>query len=87
MRSPVQTTQQPGPSELAEVKSNLSAAEEQNSKLTEQLTNANATVEQYRAVVLTLEDSLKNEKEVKLMPFLFAIMRARMHTPSHSAFS
>uniref|UniRef100_A0A3Q3DI37 Nucleoprotein TPR-like n=1 Tax=Hippocampus comes TaxID=109280 RepID=A0A3Q3DI37_HIPCM len=63
VRSPVQTTQQPGPSELAEVKSNLNAAEEQNSKLTEQLTNANATVEQYRAVVLTLEDSLKNEKE------------------------
>ncbi|XP_019724832.1 nucleoprotein TPR-like isoform X2 [Hippocampus comes] len=65
VRSPVQTTQQPGPSELAEVKSNLNAAEEQNSKLTEQLTNANATVEQYRAVVLTLEDSLKNEKELR----------------------
>ncbi|XP_077413772.1 nucleoprotein TPR-like isoform X2 [Vanacampus margaritifer] len=63
VRSPVQTTQQPAMSELAEAKSNLSAAEEQNSKLEEQLNNANATVEQYRAVVLTLEDSLKNEKE------------------------
>ncbi|XP_077393151.1 nucleoprotein TPR-like [Festucalex cinctus] len=62
VRSPVQTTQQPGISELAEVKSNLTAAEEQNNKLEEQLKNANATVEQYRAVVLTLEDSLKNDK-------------------------
>ncbi|XP_057713780.1 nucleoprotein TPR-like isoform X1 [Corythoichthys intestinalis] len=63
VRSPVQTTQQAGLSELAEVKSNLNAAEEQINKLAEQLKNANATVEQYRAVVLTLEDSLKNEKE------------------------
>lgn len=42
----------------------LRTAEEQNSELAEQLKNANATVEQYRAVVLTLEDSLKKEKEV-----------------------
>ncbi|XP_061653390.1 nucleoprotein TPR-like isoform X3 [Phyllopteryx taeniolatus] len=63
VRSPVQSTQHPGLSELAEVKGNLNAAEEQNNKLSEQLKNANATVEQYRAVVLTLEDSLKNEKE------------------------
>ncbi|XP_037131815.1 nucleoprotein TPR-like isoform X1 [Syngnathus acus] len=62
VRSPVQTSQ-PGLSELAEVKSNLNAAEEQNGKLAEQLSIANATVEQYRAVVLSLEDSLKNEKE------------------------
>ncbi|XP_049602686.1 nucleoprotein TPR isoform X2 [Syngnathus scovelli] len=61
VRSPVQTSQ-PGLSELAEVKSNLSAAEEQISKLAEQLKIANATVDQYRAVVLSLEDSLKNEK-------------------------
>uniref|UniRef100_A0A671VD53 Translocated promoter region, nuclear basket protein n=1 Tax=Sparus aurata TaxID=8175 RepID=A0A671VD53_SPAAU len=32
-------------------------------ELIEQLKNANANVEQYRAVVLTLEDSLKKEKE------------------------
>lgn len=49
--------------ELAEVKGLLHTAEEQNAELTEQLKNANATVEQYRAVVLTLEDSLKKEKE------------------------
>ncbi|KAL7386103.1 hypothetical protein ABVT39_004054 [Epinephelus coioides] len=49
--------------ELAEVKGLLRTAEEQKSELAEQLKNANATVEQYRAVVLTLEDSLKKEKE------------------------
>ncbi|XP_034744113.1 nucleoprotein TPR-like isoform X2 [Etheostoma cragini] len=48
---------------LAELKSLLRTAEEQNNELAEQLKNANATVEQYRAVVLTLEDSLKKEKE------------------------
>ena len=42
----------------------LHTAEEQNNELAEQLKNANATVEQYKAVVLTLEDSLKKEKEV-----------------------
>uniref|UniRef100_A0A3Q1GEV0 Translocated promoter region a, nuclear basket protein n=1 Tax=Acanthochromis polyacanthus TaxID=80966 RepID=A0A3Q1GEV0_9TELE len=51
---------------LREVKGLLRSAEEQNSELTEQLKNANTTVEQYRAVVLTLEDSLKKEKEVEL---------------------
>lgn len=58
---------QPAPSqqELAEVKGLLHTAEEQNAELTEQLKNANTTVEQYRAVVLTLEDSLKKEKEVQ----------------------
>ncbi|XP_074544263.1 nucleoprotein TPR-like isoform X2 [Halichoeres trimaculatus] len=49
--------------ELVEVRGLLRAAEEQNTELSEQLKNANATVEQYRAVVLTLEDSLKKEKE------------------------
>uniref|UniRef100_A0A8D0DES5 Nucleoprotein TPR n=1 Tax=Sander lucioperca TaxID=283035 RepID=A0A8D0DES5_SANLU len=49
--------------ELAELKGLLRTAEEQNNELAEQLKNANATVEQYRAVVLTLEDSLKKEKE------------------------
>ncbi|XP_039999046.1 nucleoprotein TPR isoform X2 [Xiphias gladius] len=57
--------QQPSQSEqeLAEVKGLLHTAEEKNSELVEQLKNANSTVEQYRAVVLTLEDSLKKEKE------------------------
>ncbi|XP_067330220.1 nucleoprotein TPR isoform X2 [Channa argus] len=49
--------------ELSEVKGHLHSAEEQNSELAEQLKNANNTVEQYRSVVLTLEDSLKKEKE------------------------
>uniref|UniRef100_A0A3Q1C8H4 Nucleoprotein TPR n=1 Tax=Amphiprion ocellaris TaxID=80972 RepID=A0A3Q1C8H4_AMPOC len=51
--------------ELSEVKGLLRSAEEQNSELAEQLKNANTTVEQYRAVVLTLEDSLKKEKEMR----------------------
>uniref|UniRef100_A0AAQ5Z1Z6 Nucleoprotein TPR n=1 Tax=Amphiprion ocellaris TaxID=80972 RepID=A0AAQ5Z1Z6_AMPOC len=61
-------SQQPSQSEqeLSEVKGLLRSAEEQNSELAEQLKNANTTVEQYRAVVLTLEDSLKKEKEVEL---------------------
>ncbi|KAM8851015.1 nucleoprotein TPR-like [Spinachia spinachia] len=66
VRSPVPTvTQQLSQSEqeVAEVKSSLRAAEEQKGELTEQLRNANATVEQYSAVVLALEDSLKKEKE------------------------
>lgn len=46
------------------MKSSLRTAEEQKGELMEQLKNANATVEQYKAVVLTLEDSLKKEKEV-----------------------
>lgn len=75
----VSTVRSPGPAasqqtsqleqELAEVKGHLLAAEEQNSELAEQLKNANAIVDQYRAVVLTLEDSLKKEKEVKLFFF------------------
>uniref|UniRef100_A0A3B3VZB4 Translocated promoter region, nuclear basket protein n=1 Tax=Poecilia latipinna TaxID=48699 RepID=A0A3B3VZB4_9TELE len=49
--------------ELSDLKAQLRSAEEQNAELAEQLKNANATVEQYRSVVLTLEDSLKKEKE------------------------
>ncbi|XP_029930034.1 nucleoprotein TPR-like isoform X3 [Myripristis murdjan] len=51
--------------ELAEVKSRLCDAEEQKSELAEQLKNANTTVEKYKAVVLTLEDSLKKEKQAR----------------------
>lgn len=67
VRSPVPAAaQQPSQSEqeLVEVKGLLRTAEEQKGELAEQLKNANTTVEQYRAVVLTLEDSLKKEKEV-----------------------
>ncbi|XP_041658581.1 nucleoprotein TPR-like isoform X2 [Cheilinus undulatus] len=66
VRSPVPTASQQlskSEQELEEVKGLLRVAEEQNSELAEQLKNANATVEQYRAVVLTIEDSLKKEKE------------------------
>uniref|UniRef100_A0A671VEW7 Translocated promoter region, nuclear basket protein n=1 Tax=Sparus aurata TaxID=8175 RepID=A0A671VEW7_SPAAU len=56
-------TPTPSEQELIEVKGLLRTAEEQKNELAEQLKNANANVEQYRAVVLTLEDSLKKEKE------------------------
>nr|XP_019964353.1 PREDICTED: nucleoprotein TPR-like isoform X2 [Paralichthys olivaceus] len=64
-QAPAASQQPPSQSEqeIAEVKGLLRTAEEQNSELAEQLKNANTTVEQYRAVVLTLEDSLKKEKE------------------------
>lgn len=60
--------------ELVEVKGLLRTAEEQNGELAEQLKNANASVEQYRAVVLTLEDSLKKEKEVQLFVLFFCFI-------------
>ncbi|KAI4809983.1 hypothetical protein KUCAC02_018833, partial [Chaenocephalus aceratus] len=66
LRSPVPAASQQlsqSEQELAEVTGLLRTAEERNRELTEQLENANARVEQYRAVVLTLEDSLKKEKE------------------------
>ncbi|XP_029970537.1 nucleoprotein TPR-like isoform X3 [Salarias fasciatus] len=66
VRSPVPAAPQQSSQseqELSEVKGLLRAAEEQNNELTEQLKNTNATVQQYRSVVLTLEDSLKKEKE------------------------
>lgn len=71
--------------ELAEVKGHLRTAEEQNGELAEQLKNANATVEQYRAVVLTLEDSLKKEKEVTTFFFVFVILSLLLvsDTPVH----
>uniref|UniRef100_A0A3Q4C0N2 Uncharacterized protein n=1 Tax=Mola mola TaxID=94237 RepID=A0A3Q4C0N2_MOLML len=50
----------------------LCTAEEQKSELAEHLKNANAIVEQYRAMVLTLEDNLKKEKEVQ---FCFVFFR------------
>lgn len=59
--------------ELVEVKGLLRSAEEQNGELAEQLKNANGSVEQYRAVVLTLEDSLKKEKEVLLFVYLYVL--------------
>ncbi|XP_041848028.1 nucleoprotein TPR isoform X2 [Melanotaenia boesemani] len=66
VRSPVPAASQQSSQseqELSEIKALLRSAEEQNTELAEQLKNANATVEQYKSVVLTLEDSLKKEKE------------------------
>ncbi|KAM3865905.1 nucleoprotein TPR-like [Diretmus argenteus] len=72
LRAPVRapapsTSHQPGQSEreLAEVKGRLRAVEERCSGLAEQLKNANTTVEKYKAVVLSLEDSLKKEKQLR----------------------
>lgn len=76
MRSPVPTASQQSSQleqELVEVKGLLRSAEERNGELAEQLKNANASVEQYRAVVLTLEDSLKKEKEVLLFVYLYVL--------------
>lgn len=52
--------------ELQEVKGQLHTTEQKNADLTEQLKNTNANVERYRVVVLTLEETLKREKEVFL---------------------
>lgn len=52
--------------ELQEVKDHLHTTEQKNAELTEQLNIANANVENYRVVVLTLEETLKEEKEVFL---------------------
>uniref|UniRef100_A0A669DHI5 Nucleoprotein TPR n=1 Tax=Oreochromis niloticus TaxID=8128 RepID=A0A669DHI5_ORENI len=51
----------------SEATSLLRSVEEKKSELEEQLKSANASVEQYRSVVLTLEDSLEKEKEVQLL--------------------
>lgn len=51
---------------LEEVKGHLHTTEQKNAELTEQLKNANGNVEHYRVVVLTLEETLKREKEVFL---------------------
>ncbi len=85
VHSPVPTASQQtnqSEQELVEVKGRLRTAEEQKSELAEQLKIANASVEQYRAVVLTLEDSLKKEKEVRL--FDLFDMLSNLLTPSVS---
>lgn len=52
--------------ELQEVKGQLHNTEQKNAELTEQLKNTNANLERYRVVVLTLEETVKKEKEVLL---------------------
>ncbi|KAG7457192.1 hypothetical protein MATL_G00243860 [Megalops atlanticus] len=62
--------QRPGPKvarvaeDMEELRSRLRQAEEQNSDLTERLKSATTSVEQYRSMVLTLEESLSKEKQV-----------------------
>ncbi|CAI5642275.1 unnamed protein product [Oreochromis niloticus] len=68
VRSPVPAASQltsQSEQELLEVKGLLRSVEEKKSELEEQLKSANASVEQYRSVVLTLEDSLEKEKELR----------------------
>lgn len=92
VRSPVPAAS-PLPSqseqELSEVRGLLRSVEEKNSELEEQLKNANATVEQYRSVVLTLEDSLKREKEVLLPAFIHNLshLLTQQHSDLCSCFS
>lgn len=50
--------------ELEEVRGRLQQAEKQISDLQERLQNASTNVEQYRTVVLSLEESLSKEKQV-----------------------
>ncbi|XP_066548647.1 nucleoprotein TPR isoform X2 [Amia ocellicauda] len=47
-----------------ELRSSLKKTEEQNGDLRERLKNATSNVEQYRAMVLSLEESLNKEKQV-----------------------
>ncbi|XP_036409824.1 nucleoprotein TPR isoform X2 [Megalops cyprinoides] len=62
--------QRPGPKvarvaeDIEELRSRLRQAEEQNSDLTERLKSATSSVDQYRSMVLTLEESLSKEKQV-----------------------
>lgn len=71
--------------ELIEVKGQLRSAEEQNGELAEQLKITSASVEQYRTVVLTLEDSLKKEKEVRLFFFLTLYLFTEIHYKQHNS--
>uniref|UniRef100_A0A671N5R0 Nucleoprotein TPR n=1 Tax=Sinocyclocheilus anshuiensis TaxID=1608454 RepID=A0A671N5R0_9TELE len=50
--------------EVDELRSCLQQAEEQNSDLKERLKNANTNLEQYRSMVLSLEESVNKEKQL-----------------------
>lgn len=67
----------------------LRSVEEKKSELEEQLKSANASVEQYRSVVLTLEDSLEKEKEVQLLNTTkyYTLPCAHLLTYSHTDLS
>lgn len=53
---------------MEDLRSRLRQAEEQNGDLRERLTSATKNVDQYRAMVLTLEESISKEKQVGLAP-------------------
>ncbi|CAL8236691.1 unnamed protein product, partial [Boreogadus saida] len=63
LRAPPKGAASPAQQEVSELKERLRGAEEQTGELKEQLRSATASVEQYKAVVLSLEDSLKKEKQ------------------------
>uniref|UniRef100_A0A8C7YYH4 Nucleoprotein TPR n=1 Tax=Oryzias sinensis TaxID=183150 RepID=A0A8C7YYH4_9TELE len=72
--------------EQSELKGLLRSAEEQSTELAEQLKTANSTVEQYRSVVLALEDSLKKEKEVFFFLNLYFRLCKSSCTPTYLYF-
>lgn len=54
--------------EVDELRAHLQQAEDQNSDLKERLKSTTTSVEQYRSMVLSLEESLNKEKQV-MMPW------------------
>lgn len=58
--------------EVDELRACLQQAEEQNSDLNERLKNANTNLEQYRSMVLSLEESVNKEKQVLVCFNLFS---------------
>lgn len=55
--------------EVDELRACLQQAEDQNSDLKERLKTTTTSVEQYRSMVLSLEESLNKEKQV-MMPWI-----------------
>lgn len=53
---------------MEEIRARLRQAEEQSGDMKERLRSASNNVEQYRAMVLSLEESLSKEKQVSPLP-------------------
>uniref|UniRef100_A0A8C8G6S8 Nucleoprotein TPR n=1 Tax=Oncorhynchus tshawytscha TaxID=74940 RepID=A0A8C8G6S8_ONCTS len=64
--------------ELEEVRGRLQQAEKQISDLQERLQNASTNVEQYRTVVLSLEESLSKEKQVMCLELARSPVETRL---------
>ncbi|XP_030629604.1 nucleoprotein TPR [Chanos chanos] len=62
-KPPVRTLPR-GTSEVEELRTRLQQAEEQNADLKERLKNTTTNVEQYRSMVVSLEESLNKEKQL-----------------------